>query len=99
VVQNGLVLSGHLQQPHQRENPLPIQEFLLETAGKPQTLGSGAKDFQRNWACGSYWRKCAGDYRVVSWKIVLVDLELPVGYTSSITKGINNGKYKNCYLN
>jgi hypothetical protein len=44
VVQNGLVLSRYLQQPNQREDPLPIQEFLFETAGKPKTLGSGAKD-------------------------------------------------------
>jgi hypothetical protein len=60
VVQNGLVLSGHLQQPHQPENSLPIQEFLPQTAGKPQALGSGAKDFQRARSCGSYRRGCAG---------------------------------------
>ena len=70
MVQNGLILSGHTQQPHQRENPLPIQELLFETAGKPQALGSGAEDFQPDWVCGSYQRGYFGNYDFYAWQIM-----------------------------
>ena len=67
MVQNGLVLSGHLQQPDQPENSLPVQEFLPEAAGKPQALGNGAEDFQRARSCGSHRRGCAGGDGLDKW--------------------------------
>lgn len=69
MVQNGLVLSGHLQQSHQREDPLPIQEFLFETTEKPQALGSGTKDFQHDRICGSNRRGYFGFICLGIWKV------------------------------